>query len=190
MPRLIERLLIVVAAFAVAIGVIALLSGGLLAGHDSPGVSGAASGPGVAFPDQGNAQLKAGQARPDYDSEPPTSGPHLPAATTANNAQLTDDQLLQALSVGDVVLMYGTRKPPPRLAAVADGIAPAAFSPALAATGQAVVLARRPGTTGVIGLAWAHMVHVRSPTDPTLRSFAQYWLGRGAPRRTGALPSS
>jgi hypothetical protein len=191
MPRLIERVLIVVAAFAVAIGAIALLSGGLLAGHDSPGVSGAASGPGVAFPDQGNAQLKPGQARPRYDSEPPTSGAHLPAATDRNAAQLTDDQLLQALSVGDVVLMYGSRKPPKGLAAVADGIAPAVFSPPLAATGQAVVLAYRPGTTGVIGLAWAHMVHVRSPTDPTLRSFAQYWLGRGAPRRTGgALPNS
>jgi hypothetical protein len=190
MPRLIERLLIVVAAFAVAIGVISLLSGGLLAGHDSPGVSGAASGPGVAFPDQGNAQLKPAQAHPGYDSEPPTSGPHLPAATTTNRAQLTDDQLLQALSVGDVVLMYGTRNPPPGLAAVANGIAPAAFSSALAATGQAVVLARRPGTTGVIGLAWAHMVHVRSPADPTLRSFSQYWLGRGAAQHGGSLPKS
>jgi hypothetical protein len=86
--------------------------------------------------------------------------------------------------------LYGTRRPPAGLAAVADGIAPAAFSPALAATGQSVVLTYRPGTTGVIGLAWAHMVHVRSPTDPTLRSFAQYWLGRGAPHRGGALPSS
>lgn len=190
MPRLIERLLIVVASFAVAIGVIALLSGGLLAGHDSPGVSGAASGPGVAFPDQGNAHLKPGQAPPRYDSEPPTSGPHRPAATDRNGAQLSDDQLLQALSVGDVVLMYGTPRPPAGLAAVADGVAPAPFSPALAATGQAVVLAYRPGTTGVIGLAWAHMVHVRSPTDPTLRSFGQYWLGRGAPQRGGALPSS
>jgi hypothetical protein len=190
MPRLIERLLIIVASFAVAIGVIALLSGGLLAGHDSPGVSGAASGPGVAFPDQGNAHLKPGQAPPRYDSEPPTSGPHRPAATDRNGAQLTDDQLLQALSVGDVVFMYGTPRPPAGLTAVADGIAPAAFSPALAATGQAVVLAYRPGTTGVIGLAWAHMVHVRSPTDPTLRSFGQYWLGRGAPQRGGALPSS
>ena len=107
-----------------------------------------------------------------------------------DRSALLGDQLLQALSVGDVVLMYGTRKPPPGLAAVADGIAPAAFSPALAATGQAVVLAYRPATTGVIGLAWAHMVHVRSPTDPTLRSFAQYWLGRGAPARGGALPKS
>jgi Protein of unknown function (DUF3105) len=190
MPRLIERLLIVVASFAVAIGVVALLSGGLLAGHDSPGVSGAASGPGVAFPDQGNARLTPGQAAPRYDSEPPTSGAHRPAAIARNGAQLTDDQLLQALSVGDVVFMYGTRRPPGGLAAVADGIAPASFSPALAATGQAVVLAYRPGTTGVIGLAWAHMVHVRSPADPTLRSFAQYWLGRGAPQRGGALPSS
>jgi hypothetical protein len=190
MPRLIERLLIVVASLGVAIGVIALLSGGLLAGNDSPGVSGAASGPGVAFPDQGNATLKPGEKRPTYDSEPPTSGPHLPAATTRNGAQLTDDQLLQALSVGDVVLMYGTRKPPAGLTAVANRIAPAAFSPALAATGLSVVLAYRPGTTGIIGLAWGHMVHVRSPTDPTLSAFAQYWLGRGAPQNGGALPKS
>ena len=190
MPRLFERVLIVVVAFAVAIAVIALLSGGLLAGHDSPGVSGVASGPGVAFPDQGDGRLKPGQAHPNYDSEPPTSGAHLPSPTTADGSRLTDDQLLQALSVGDVVLMYGTRNPPPGLAKVANAIAPAAFSPALAATGQAAVLAYRPGTTGVIGLAWAHMVHVRSPTDPTLRAFAQYWLGRGAPRRGAALPNS
>jgi hypothetical protein len=191
MPRLIERLLIVVASLGVAIGVIALLSGGLLAGHDSPGVSaGAESGPGVAFPDQGNGKLASGQKRPTYDSEPPTSGAHLPAAITANGARLSDDQLLQGLSVGDVVLMYGTPKPPAGLAKEANTIAPAAFSPALAATGQAVVLAYRPGTTGIIGLAWAHMIHVRSPTDPTLGPFAQYWLGRGAPQSGGALPRS
>jgi hypothetical protein len=190
MPRLIERLLVVVAAVAVAVAVIAILSGGLLAGHDTPGVSaGAASGPGVAFPDQGDAHLQAGQPHPRYDSDPPTSGAHAAASIDRDATQLTDDQLLQALSLGDVVLMYGSRKPPPGLTDVAREIAPV-FSHALAATGQAVVLARRPGTAGVLGLAWAHMVHVRSPTDPTLRSFAQYWLGRGAPRRKGALPTS
>jgi hypothetical protein len=189
MGRLIERLLIVIASLAVAIAVIALLSGGLLAGRDSPGVSGAQKGPGVAFPDQGNAHLRPGQSRPRYDSEPPTSGAHLPASIDRDGAALSDDQLLQALSVGDVVLMYGTRTAPPGLAALAKGIAPP-FTPALATTGQAAVLAYRPGTTGVLGLAWAHMVHVRSPADPSLRSFAQYWLGRGAPRGGGALPSS
>lgn len=189
MLRLLERVLIVVVALALAIAVIALLSGGLLAGHDSPGVSGAQSGPGVPFPDQGNARLRPGQSPPRYDSDPPTSGPHHPAPVDRDRARLTDDQLLQALSMGDVVLMYGTRTPPPRLAAMARTVAPP-FAPALAATGQAVVLAYRPGTTGVLGLAWAHMVHVRSPTDPTLRAFAQYWLGRGAPKRGAALPNS
>ena len=189
MLRLVERVLIVIVALAVAIAVIALLSGGLLAGRDNPGVSGAQSGPGVPFPDQGNARLRPGQAPPRYDSEPPTSGPHLPAAVDRDRAQLSDDQLLQALSVGDVVLMYGTRTPPQGLPSTARVIAPP-FTPALAATGQAAVLAYRPGTTGVLGLAWTHMVHVRSPTDPTLRAFAQYWLGRGAPHRPGALPSS
>jgi hypothetical protein len=189
MLRLLERVLIVIVAAGVAIAVIALLSGGLLAGRDSPGVSGAQSGPGVPFPDQGNARLRPGQAPPRYDSDPPTSGPHLPAAVNRDRAQLSDDQLLQALSVGDVVFMYGTRTPPPGLTATARSVAPL-FTPALAATGQAAVLAYRPGITGVLGLAWAHMVHVRSATDPTLRAFAQYWLGRGAPHRGGALPTS
>jgi hypothetical protein len=189
MPRLIERVLIVAASLGVAIGVIALLSGGLLAGRDSPGVSGPESGPGVGFRDQGNAQLRAGQPPPAYDSDPPTSGPHLPGAIDRDGAQITNDQLLQALSTGDVVLMYGTRRPPAGLAQVADSVAPP-FTPALAATGQSVVLAYRPGTTGIIGLAWTHMVKVDSPSDPALRAFAQFWLGRGAPRQTKPLPGS
>jgi hypothetical protein len=57
------------------------------------------------------------------------------------------------------------------------------FTPALAASGQAVILARRPGTAGLIGLAWAHMLRVSTPEEPPLRQFLQFWLGRGAPRR-------
>jgi Protein of unknown function (DUF3105) len=186
MPRLIERLLIVAVSLAISIGVIALLSGGLLAGRDTPGVSGTDSGPGVAFRDQGDAQLRAGDLEPVYDSDPPTSGPHIPEPVSRNGAQLTDYQLLQALQVGDVVLMYGTRRPPSGLAALADSLAPP-FTPALAASGGAVILAYRPGTEGVIGLAWTHMQRVASAADPALRSFAQFWLGRGAPR---GLPSS
>jgi hypothetical protein len=186
MSRWIERLAIVAASLAIAIGIIALLSGGLLAGHDSPGVTGSDAGPGVAFRDQGNTVLRPGEPRPVYDSAPPTSGPHHPAAVTADGARLSDDQLLSALAAGDVVYVYGTPAPPAGLATVARAMAPA-FTPALAASGQAVVLARRPGVTGVIALAWAHMVHVAAPNDPALRAFAQYWLGRGAPR---ALPKS
>ncbi|MGH2916657.1 MAG: DUF3105 domain-containing protein [Solirubrobacteraceae bacterium] len=177
MPRLIERALIVVASVAIAIGVIALLSGGLLAGRDAPALSNPDAGPGKAFPDLGAAVLAPGELRPVYNSDPPTSGPHVPVPVTRGGAQLSDDQLLQALEVGDVVLMYGGAQPPPGLHALAAGVAP--FTPALAATGGAVVLASRPGTRGVIALAWTRMLRAPSAADPALRAFAQYWLGRG-----------
>jgi hypothetical protein len=189
MSRLIERLLIVAASLAIAIGVIALLSGGLLAGRDAPGVSGTDSGPGVAFRDQGDTVLRPGELQPVYDSDPPTSGPHIPSPVETNGAQLTDDQILQALSVGNVVFLYGTPSPPAGLAAAAAGVAPP-FTPALAASGEAIVLGYRPGIDGIVALAWTHMLRTASPGDPALRSFAQYWLGRGAPRRSAALPKS
>lgn len=187
MPALVERLLIVAASLAIAIGVIALLSGGLLAGRDSPGVAGAHAGPGTAFTDQGHGLLRPGQPRPAYDSNPPTSGPHLPAAVTRDAVALSDDQLLQALASGDVVLMYGTRTPPAGLRALAGSTAPP-FTPTLAASGQAVVLSWRRGLSGVTGLAWGHMWRAAAASDPGLRSFVQFWLGRGAGHRTAALP--
>ena len=177
MRRGLERLLIVVAAFAISIGVIALLSGGLLAGRDNPGVNAGQSGPGTRYRDQGNLHLRRGELRPVYDSDPPTSGPHIPQAVLRDGAELSNDQLLQALEVGDVVFMYGTPQPPRGLEAIAQAVA-GSFTPALAASGQAVILARRPGTRGVIALAWTHMLHTLS--GPDLRGFAQFWLSRGA----------
>ena len=47
----------------------------------------------------------------------------------------------------------------------------------------AVILARRPGTGGLIGLAWTHMIKVGQAKDPRLREFAAFWLGRGAGSR-------
>jgi hypothetical protein len=178
--RLVERLGIILAALAISIGVIAVLSGGLLAGRDDPGISGPSTVLGTQFPDLGDAHLAPGAKHPKYNSEPPTSGAHVPIAITRDESEISDDQLLQALEVGDVVIMYGSSKPPPGLRALADSIA-APFTPALAATGQAVILARRPGTNGLLGLAWTLLVHVRSVNDPQLRSFGLYWLGRGAP---------
>ena len=104
-----------VAALVIAIGVIALLSGGLLAGNDTPGVSDSGGPLGVAYRDLGHAHLAQGTLRPVYDSDPPTSGPHVPLAVTRDESELNDDQLLQALEVGDVVIMYGATVPPPGL---------------------------------------------------------------------------
>jgi hypothetical protein len=175
--RLIERAAVVLASLALSIGLIVALSG-YFAGRDQAGIAGAASGPGQAFADLGDAHLAPGELRPAYNSDPPTSGAHVPEPVVHDRAQLSDDQLLEALALGDVVIAYGGHEPSPSLVALARGVT-GPFTPALAAAGQAVVLARRPGTVGLIGLAWAHMVQVSSPNDPLLRQFAQFWLGRG-----------
>jgi hypothetical protein len=187
MRRGLERLLIVVAALAISIGVIALLSGGLLAGRDDPGVSAGPGGPGTRYRDQGNLHLRRGELRPVYDSNPPTSGPHIPEAVLRDRAELSNDQLLQALEVGNVVFMYGAPQPPRGLAAIAEAVG-GRFTPALAASGQAVILARRAGTRGVIALAWTHML--RSLSAPDLRGFAQFWLSRGATTSTSTRTTS
>ena len=179
-----ERVAIVVASLALSFGLIALLSG-FFAGRDQAGVSGTAAQLGAPYRDQGDAHLSAGQTHPAYDSNPPTSGPHVPEPVTRDMAELNNDQLLQALEQGNVVVMYGTRTPPGGLEAFAREVA-GPFTPSLAAAGQAVILARRPGIRGLVGLAWAHLVSVSAAEDPLLKSFTQYWLGRGAPGSRGA----
>ena len=177
--RVLEVIAIGVASLALSIILILVLSG-YFAGKDQPSVTGTANGPGAAYRDLGNAALRPGEPLPPYDSNPPTSGSHVPDPVLQDAAQLNDNQLLTALAGGNIVFVYGGRRPPRGLATLADTIA-GPFTPALARTGQAVILARRPGTTGVQGLAWTRIVQVSGPEDPLLRQFAQYWLGRGAP---------
>ncbi|HWE32041.1 MAG TPA: DUF3105 domain-containing protein [Solirubrobacteraceae bacterium] len=188
--RLIERGAIVVASLVLSIGAIALLSG-YFAGNDEAGVRGGSIGPGAAYKDLGDAYLPPGRLQPPYNSDPPTSGAHVPEAVTSDQRPLDDNQLLQALSLGNVVIMYGTRAPPAGLKTLAARLS-ATFTPALAATGQAVILAQRPGTTGLIALAWTHMLRVDSPNDPLLHAFVQFWLGKGAPQAASrrSLPAS
>lgn len=175
-----ERIVVVLAGFLLAIAIIAVLSGGLLAGRDSPGVSGHTGAIGAVFADLGHQHLRPGEPAPPYDSQPPTSGAHVPRAITRDGQDISDDQLLQALETGDVVFMYGTRRPPAGLEAAARSVAPP-FSAALAAAGQAVILARRAGTDGILGLAWTRLVRVSRAADPLLTAFARDTLGQGAP---------
>lgn len=175
-----ERIAIVVASLILSVGLIAVLSG-FFQNHDPAGVSGSGAAVGQHFPDLGHEHLSPGELRPPYNSDPPTSGAHIPEPVLRDDSTITNDQLLEALEVGDIAIMYGTRQPPPGLRQLADSVAAGPFSPSLAAAGQAVVLARRPGTAGLIGLAWTRMIRVSSAHDQLLRDFAQQWLGRGAP---------
>ncbi len=177
-----ERIAVVVVALAVSVGLIGLLSG-FFQSRDQPGVSGNPNAViGLQFRDLGHAYLVPGAPRPAYDSIPPTSGAHIPQAVRRDGTRLNDDALLQALELGDIVIMYGTPAPPAGLHALARRVA-GPFTPTLAAAGQAVILAERPGTSGLIGLAWTRMVRVRTPGDPSLRAFAEQWLGQGASGR-------
>jgi Protein of unknown function (DUF3105) len=173
-----ERVAIGLASLALSFGLIAVLSG-FFAGRDKAGVSGPAGVVGQQFKDLGHAHLRPGEPRPAYNSNPPTSGAHIAEPVLVNESRLNVDQLLEALEVGDVVITYGGRHPPPGLQPLARSLG-GRFTPSLAAAGQAVLLARRPGTTGLIALAWTRMLRVATPSSPLLRGFTQQWLGRGA----------
>lgn len=175
-----ERFAIILASLVLSIGLIALLSG-FFAGRDQAGISGSQSSIGERFRDLGGAHLAPGQPHPVYDSDPPTSGAHAAVPITADETRLSDDQLLQALQAGDVVIMYGGHTPPPGLRELARQSG--SFTPSLAAAGQAVVLARRHGTVGLIALAWTRMARVSAPDDSLLHEFIQQWLGHGASGR-------
>jgi hypothetical protein len=175
-----ERVAIGVASLALSIGLIAILSG-FFQSHDPAGVNGTSGPVGQVFPDLGHTHLRPDELRPPYNSDPPTSGAHVPEPVVRDRSHLSDDQLLQALEAGNIVIAYGTPQPPvglPRLARAVAG----PFTPTLASAGQSVILWPRRGTHGLIGLAWRRMLRVKAP-GALLQSFAQGWLGRGAPGR-------
>lgn len=64
--------------------------------------------PGEVFPDQGNAHIAEGDTSVDYNSDPPTSGPHW--ETMANwgsyDFVVPDQVLLHNLEDGGVILWY------------------------------------------------------------------------------------
>jgi hypothetical protein len=151
----------------------------LLVSRDRADVA-AERGPGQSFADQGHRHLFGARIpRVHHNSTPPTSGAHRPDPVLANGRPLSDNQLLQALEEGNVVLFYPGPRAPAALRGLADELA-GPFDADLAASGQAVILAPRPGTRGITALAWRHRQVVDSPADPALRTFVSFWLGRGA----------
>jgi hypothetical protein len=172
--RALIALAVVVVAAAACIGLISLL-----ASRDSSQVGGA-QGPGVLEPDRGARRLGAdAPATPaSAPDRPPTSGPHRAEAVPRDGAELSDDELLSALQLGNVVIAYDDSKPPDALVALQSEVS-GAFDPELAAAGQAVILARRPGLGGVMALAWRRRLAASGADDPKLREFAEAYLGQG-----------
>jgi hypothetical protein len=151
----------------------------VLTSRDPSGVS-TASGPGTLLPDRGDRRLPAGAPSPPAApaDEPPASGPHHVVAVRRDGGPLSDDQLLTALAAGNVIIAFAGPSAPAALRRLQQSTA-GAFTPDLAAAGQAVILARRPGLRGIVALAWRRRLRVASAGDPRLADFVNAWLGQG-----------
>lgn len=135
------------------------------------------AGPGVLLPDQGDRHLKAPR-HVKYSSFPPTSGPHVVKAIHRDGEEIDADQLLSALELGNVVILYpGHGAPPAALRAVQNRDS-GPLDAALLQTGNQVVVARYRGLRRYAALAWRHWVVATSPDDPRIQAFADFWLGR------------
>ncbi|HVS28305.1 MAG TPA: DUF3105 domain-containing protein [Solirubrobacteraceae bacterium] len=167
---------LVLALAVAAAGAVGLLL--VLAPRDRPPVANQ-GGPGQAYADLGARHLRPGERRAvAFNSDPPTSGPHLPLPIRRDAQPISDDQLLQALERGDVVIFYPTTHVPAPLRSIQRGIS-GRTSSALAAAGQSVILAPRRGLHGIVAVAWRHLLRTGNANDPRLRGFAEFWLGRG-----------
>jgi len=169
-----------VAAVAVAVAVgLAGVAGVLLllSGQDEAEVA-PAGGPGSLEPDRGAAHDRA--AAPTPPDRPATSGPHRPELPLADGGRLSEDAHLHLLELGNVVLHYDAPEPPAALRALQEEVS-GPYERAVAAAGQAVVLARRPGLgAGVLATAWRRRLRATGPEDPALADFVSAWLGQGA----------
>lgn len=166
--------LVLLAATAVG-GVLALMA--VFNAGDRPGLR-VDDGPVQSFADQcaKHTRPPTGYA---YNSRPPTSGPHRPALLPRDRKLTSDDELLHALELGNVVIAYADARPPRTLLALQEEIA-GTYDVELAAAGQSVVLGRRRDVDGIVALAWRQRLAVGSPRDPVLRAFIEQSLGRGA----------
>jgi hypothetical protein len=170
-----RRALLAVVGVALAVGAVAavfLIAGG----RDEPLLSGP-QGPGELQPNRGASHSGRAQASGD---DPPTSGTHRPDLVTRDRRPITDDQLIHALELGDVVILYDAPDPGTALERLQEDVA-GPFDAELAAAGQAVILARRKGVGPATALAWRRILRTDDSTDPRLREFTEHWLGRGLP---------
>ena len=159
----------------------------VVSARDPSGVA-TREGPGEALADQ-CASHSPPPAGFRYASRPPASGPHRPRLPRGDERRLSDDELLHALELGNVVLAYDARRPPRALQALRDDVA-GPFDVELAAAGQAVLLVEHPAADGMTALAWARRLRTADASDPALREFTEFWLGQATPRGEDACRES
>ena len=100
------------------------------------------------------------------------------AGITRDARPLSENQIRQATSLGNVVLRYPGARPPAARRERPDP-RPGPVDAPLPPAGPAGIHPR--GGQGIEALAWGRRQRARTPDDPALRTFAEAWLGEGAP---------
>ena len=169
---------LLVGAVVVVGGVVALLA--VFQSRDDAGLAGSGSeGPGQLHPDRG---ARHGASAPEVSAaELPTSGEHAAAAVPRDGMDLTGDEWLHALELGNVILAYGSDEPGEALLRLQEDLA-GSYDPELAAAGQSVILAHLDGLAQPTAVAWRRTLEFQDPAAPEVREFIEAWLGTGAPR--------
>ena len=170
--------IVILGGLVVVGGIIALLA--VFQARDDPGLTREeASGPGQLQPDRGATH---GASAPEISAaELPASGEHAPAAAARDATDLTGDEWLHALELGNVILAYGSDEPGDALLRLQDDLA-GPYDPELAAAGQSVILAHVDGLAQPTAVAWRRTLEFQDPAAPEVREFIEAWLGTGAPR--------
>ena len=62
----------------------------------------------ISYPDQGRSHIAVGSGRPDYNSDPPTSGAHYsqPVSRGVHDEELSDEEAVHNLEHGEVWITY------------------------------------------------------------------------------------
>ena len=122
----------------------------ILANRDSSQVQGT-TGPGTLEPDRGSQRVTdAPQTPASPADEPPTSGPHRAEPVQADRNELSDDQILEALALGNVVIAYDGDPPRGRAGGGQRAVRPGARR---GGPGRDPGQAPRPGRRAGAGLA-------------------------------------
>lgn len=129
--------------------------------------------PGERFRSQGNAHIGEGAALPNYNSDPPTSGPHYPNITGwgSYDEVLPDPLLVHNLEDGGVILWY-------RLGTPEENEANIAALEQVARGYRRVVIAPRENLSSPYVLtAWTRLQRFDEIDETGMRAFLEAYEG-------------
>ncbi|MGH8928511.1 MAG: DUF3105 domain-containing protein [Acidimicrobiia bacterium] len=131
------------------------------------------------FPDQGQAHLDPSSPAPEYNSDPPTSGPHAPAAAACGiyRTAVPDINLVHDLEHGVIVIYYNPDTAGDGREALEDFVRGAGT--------HAIVVPREGMESPIVLTAWRHLLRLDSFDRAAIRGFYGRYAQFGPERGVG-----